>query len=155
MVFFFACIWCVILSAIDFRHRRLPDVLTLPGAVVINLWALFADPIWILGGLGWAALYLLTAVVMGGIGGGDIKFALGLGTVAATGGMRGWVIAVVGASALTLLFAVLVGVFVRTTRGESTQVRDRRLPHGPGMALATIGGFLVEIVSRHGMGWVV
>ncbi|WP_245802223.1 prepilin peptidase [Corynebacterium pacaense] len=119
--------WVLCLSLIDVRVHRLPDQLTLPGAAVAAAWALAHDPTWILGGVGWAGIYLLTGVVVGGIGGGDIKFALGLGIVAASAAPAAWVGAVVGASIVSLAGS-------RVLRGG----RGGEIPHGPGMAIATV-----------------
>ncbi|NMB23259.1 MAG: hypothetical protein GX983_07860, partial [Corynebacterium sp.] len=109
MVLFVMCVvfvvWVGVLAVGDLRTRRLPDVLTLPGALVITGWAVVVEPWLLLGGVGWFLLYLVTAGVVGGIGGGDIKFALGLGTVAAVGSVEGWVLAVVGSSLLTLMLS--------------------------------------------------
>ena len=124
-------VWVASLMAWDVRTRRLPDYLTLPGAVLIGGWALAVDPWLLAGGIGWFLLYLVTAGVMGGIGGGEIKFALGLGTVAALGGAAGWLSAVVGASLITL---VLAGLVMWRGTGNSTVLQ---VPHGPGMGLAT------------------
>lgn len=127
--------WVVGLVAWDLRAMRLPDFLTLPGAVVIGVWALAVDPWLLLGGLGWFLLYLVSAGVTGGIGGGDIKFALGLGTVVATGGVATWMLAVAGSSLITLTISGLVaGIYAG---GSGAKIRDRRIPHGPGMGIAS------------------
>lgn len=70
MGIYLVALWCAVLAVIDIKYRRLPDVLTLPGALLINLWALTIYPQWMLGGLFWAGIYFLTAVLVGGIGGG-------------------------------------------------------------------------------------
>lgn len=128
-------LWLGLLVGWDIRTRRLPDQLTLPGAGVIAVWAVVVDPWLLIGGLGWFFLYLLTAGVVGGIGGGDIKFALGLGTVAALGGVESWMIAVAGASLVTLTVTLLATGVSRNLAGGT--VLGWRVPHGPGMALAT------------------
>lgn len=137
MVLFILCavfvVWVGVLAVWDLRTRRLPDALTLPGALMITGWAVVVDPWLLLGGAGWFLLYLITAGVVGGIGGGDIKFALGLGTVAATGSVEGWLLAVVGSSLLTLLLAGVTLSGLVAGGGDRTM----RVPHGPGMGLAT------------------
>lgn len=137
MVLFILCVvfvvWVGVLAVWDLRTRRLPDVLTLPGALVIAGWAVVVEPVLLLGGLGWFLLYLVTAGVVGGIGGGDIKFALGLGTVAALGSVEGWVLAVAGSSLFTLLLSGAVTSGLVAGGGD----RTGRVPHGPGMGLAT------------------
>ncbi len=136
-------VWVGILVMWDIRSRRLPDILTLPGAGVIGIWALIIDPWLLLGGVGWFVLYLSTAGVMGGIGGGDIKFALGLGTVAAAGGVGAWMAAVVGASMVTLVISALLMMFHRPGGAVG-----RGIPHGPGMALGTC----IAVVATGGIG---
>lgn len=133
--------WVAFLVAWDICTRKLPDHLTLPGAGLIGIWALMVEPWFLLGGVGWFLLYLLSAVVTGGLGGGDIKFALGLGTVAAAGGVQSWLFAVLGASLLTLLLAVVSAIFRRCLR--TAQPGDGRVPHGPGMGFATCGALML------------
>jgi leader peptidase (prepilin peptidase)/N-methyltransferase len=118
--FVLAC-FGVVLAAIDLRHQRLPDVLTLPlGAVLLLLQ---------FHGLGAA---LLSAVIFGGahlavrrlrpawMGGGDVKLAFGLG---APLGLSMLLPAAILSSAVTVLLAALR--------------RTRRVPHGPGLLAAT------------------
>lgn len=137
MVLFVMCVvfvvWVGVLAVGDLRTRRLPDVLTLPGGLVITGWAVVVEPWLLLGGVGWFLLYLVTAGVVGGIGGGDIKFALGLGTVAAVGSVEGWVLAVVGSSLLTLMLSGVMTSGLVAGGGD----RTGQVPHGPGMGLAT------------------
>jgi leader peptidase (prepilin peptidase)/N-methyltransferase len=119
----FALLWMGLLSAYDIRERRLPNVLTLPGAAAILL----------IGGLpalaGAAALtglYLLVHLVAPtGMGAGDVKLAIGLGGLAGCCGVQVWFLAALAAPLLTALCAVLSGV--------------RAVPHGPSMCLATAG----------------
>ena len=124
-------VWAGALCAVDLRHRRLPDRLTLPAALGAGLGAASLQPALLLGGLGWAGLYVLVGLREGGIGGGDIKLALSLGiVVAAAGGVSAWFGAVLGASLLT----VLVGV---VTRSPS-------LPHGPAMIVAAAASVVLS-----------
>nr|WP_230622945.1 MULTISPECIES: A24 family peptidase [Corynebacterium] len=118
------------MAVIDIKCRRLPDVLTLPGALLINLWALTTHPQWMLGGLFWAGIYFLTAVLVGGIGGGDIKLALGLGTAVAALGMQALMVAIVGSS----LISVLLGGIFAAVKGVK---RPKFIPHGPSMVIAS------------------
>lgn len=134
-------VWVAFLVSWDICTRRLPDHLTLPGAGIIGLWAVVVEPWFLMGGMGWFLLYLVSAGVVRGIGGGDIKFALGLGTVAATGGVKAWMMAVVGASLFTIALAgVLAVVYSHPRMGVRV---DRRVPHGPGMAIATCCALVV------------
>ncbi|BAU95973.1 signal peptidase [Corynebacterium suranareeae] len=135
MGIFVVATWCVVLSAIDLKIRRLPDALTLPGAALINLWALFVSPSWIMGGVMWAGVYLLTAVMLGGIGGGDIKFALGLGTAVASVGFDALLVAIVGSS----LISVLLCGILATVKGVKYA---KIIPHGPSMVIASACSFV-------------
>lgn len=130
MGIYLVALWCAVLAVIDIKHRRLPDVLTLPGALLINLWALATHPQWMLGGLFWAGIYFLTAVLVGGIGGGDIKFALGLGTAVAVLGMQALMVAIVGSS----LISVLLGGIFAVAKGVKM---PKFIPHGPSMVIAS------------------
>ncbi|MFP7365670.1 prepilin peptidase [Corynebacterium callunae] len=136
MTLFLFALWCAVLSFYDLRWRRLPNFLTLPGAAVINVTAAVQDPLWIAGGLVWAGLYFITALVVGGIGGGDIKFALGLGTVVASAGLGALMLAIVGSSLLSVLLGGMVRVYSR-------HPGRLYIPHGPSMALASTCAFIV------------
>lgn len=111
----------VVLAAIDLRHHRLPDALTLPLYPVLAVAEFHR--------LGAAAL---TALVFGGahlavrrwrpglMGGGDVKLAGSLGAVLP---LPMLLPAAMLSSAVTLAIAA-----VR---------RTRRVPHGPGLLAAT------------------
>ncbi|MGX1737700.1 prepilin peptidase [Corynebacterium flavescens] len=134
-----AC-WATALCWWDMRHRRLPDVLTIPAGAASLFLIFFAPhlvahllphhlPVWhAFLGLMWPALYVALAITRGGIGGGDIKLALPLGIAcAACGGM----LAVLGAMVAAALWTLIHAVFLRA-RGS------RRPPaHGPGMLLGS------------------
>ncbi|MGE2728079.1 A24 family peptidase [Mycolicibacterium vaccae] len=121
--------WLITLSAFDFRQRRLPNWLTLPGAAVILVGAL-------LGGhgpgaaLGAGALFGVYATVHlaapSAMGAGDVKLALGLGGLTGAFGAEVWVLAALGASTLT----VLAGLWRFARR------RDLVIAHGPPMCAA-------------------
>ncbi|GAB2498649.1 Type IV leader peptidase family protein [Corynebacterium atrinae] len=111
--------WAVALSLIDVRVLRLPNHLTVPAACGAVVGAIGTDPLLLVGGLAWALLY----VVLGGFGGGDVKLAVSLGILAASGGAVAWFGAVIGASLLTVAHGLVVG--------------QRSLPHGPAMIVAT------------------
>ncbi|MEZ0353158.1 A24 family peptidase [Mycobacterium sp. pR1184] len=121
-------VWLLVLSCYDFRHRRLPNVLTLPGAAVILIGAFCAGR-----GLGAAAgaaalagLYLVVHLTApAGMGAGDMKLAIGLGGLAGCFGVAVWFLAALSAPLLTVLLALL-------RRGGA-------VPHGPSMCLATAG----------------
>lgn len=124
-------VWAAALSVIDVRERRLPNALTLPGAVVILAAAMF-------GGRGLAALigaaalggvYLLIHLVAPvGLGAGDVKLAVGLGALTGALGAPVWLLAALGAPILT----AIVGTLAAALR------RGRAVPHGPSMCLASL-----------------
>lgn len=116
--------WLVALSVIDLRCRRLPNLLTLPGAAVILAVSTFdgSGVQAVLGAVLLAAIYLV-GFLLGGMGAGDVKLALGLGAVTGALGVGVWVLAAVLAPVLTVVFAVAA--------------RTRVLAHGPSMCLAT------------------
>lgn len=106
-------VWCVALSVIDIRTGRLPDVLTLPGAAVVPMFAASTGRATaaIAGALLLAVPYLLTHLIApAACGAGDVKLALGTGAAAACGGPSCWVWAAIGAPALTA--AAGIGVLV-------------------------------------------
>ncbi|WP_282786314.1 prepilin peptidase, partial [Nocardia sp. CC201C] len=74
--------WCAALGAADLRRRRLPNLLTLPGAAVVLGYA-WLDGRWavaLVGALLLAVPYLLIHLTMpSALGAGDVKLALGLG----------------------------------------------------------------------------
>ena len=124
--------WLVVLSCYDIRARRLPNVLTLPGAGVILLAACFAGRG--LPALGGAAaltgVYLLVHLAApAAMGAGDVKLAIGLGALAGCFGVAVWFLAALAAPLLTALLAL----GTRAGAGAST------LPHGPSMCVATAG----------------
>ncbi|OBH17761.1 peptidase A24 [Mycobacterium sp. E1715] len=118
--------WLLLLSGCDVRERRLPNVLTLPGAGVILLTAAVAGRGWaaLAGATALTAIYLLVhSLAPAGMGAGDVKLAIGLGALAGCFGVGTWFLAALAAPLLTTLFAVLCGA--------------RAVPHGPSMCLAT------------------
>ncbi|MEX0580166.1 MAG: A24 family peptidase [Mycobacterium sp.] len=123
--------WAAALVVMDLRHRRLPNLLTLPGAVAILAGAgaagLGASAL--LGGLALSGLYLLVHLAdPGGLGAGDVKLALALGALTGAFGFPVWVIGAVGAPVLT---AVAGGFAVLRRRGTL-------VPHGPSMCIASL-----------------
>lgn len=118
--------WFVGLSWYDVRQRRLPNWLTVPGAIAIlagatavghgapaaagaaSLFAVYLVP------------HLMTPTAMGA---GDVKLAAGIGALTGSFGIDVWAVAAVGAPLVTALIAV----FARIGRSGST------VPHGPSM----------------------
>jgi leader peptidase (prepilin peptidase)/N-methyltransferase len=75
-------IWAAVLSGVDMRERRLPNVLTLNGAVLILAGAAVCGrgvPA-VLGAAALGGLYLAVHLCApAALGGGDVKLALALG----------------------------------------------------------------------------
>jgi leader peptidase (prepilin peptidase)/N-methyltransferase len=117
----------VLLSVVDFRHRRLPDSLTLPAYPLVGgvLAVGGADLARALGGcLAYFGLHLAAhRLAPASMGGGDVKLSGALGAVL---GSVSWVALPVG--------AVLASVV--TLAVSSGKPRDGP-PHGPGLAGAT------------------
>ena len=123
--------WLTVLSCYDIRERRLPNVLTLPGAGVILLAAGCAGrglPA-LTGAAVLTGIYLLVHLVApAAMGAGDVKLAIGVGGLAGCFGVGVWFLAALAAPLLTALWGVVV-----ILRGVRT------VPHGPSMCLATAG----------------
>ncbi|OBK44485.1 A24 family peptidase [Mycobacterium sp. 1081908.1] len=123
--------WLVLLSACDIRRRRLPNLLTLPGAGVILLAAAVTGrglPA-LAGAAALTAAYLLVHLAEpAAMGAGDVKLATGLGGLAGWFGPDVWFLAALTAPLLTALAGA-----VAWCRGART------VPHGPSMCLATAG----------------
>lgn len=130
--------WLVTLSAYDITRRRLPNVLTLPGAVVVLAVAGLTGR----GGpaaLGAAALFAVYAAVHliapAGLGAGDVKLALGVGGLSGAHGADVWLLAALGAPLLTAGWAVAAVL----TRRAGT------VPHGPSMCAATAAAVALAV----------
>ncbi|WP_343599920.1 A24 family peptidase [Mycobacterium sp.] len=124
-----AVLWLVALSGYDVRQRRLPNWLTLPGAVAVVFVAAVSGrgPAAVLGAAALGGLYLVVHLVApAGMGAGDVKLALGLGALTGRFGVDVWFLAAFAAPLLTGLL------------GGAARLRGVRLvPHGPSMCLAS------------------
>lgn len=128
-----AVAWLAALTVSDVRQRRLPNALTLPGALAVLVVAALAGrgTSALLGGVALAALYLLVHLIApAAMGAGDVKLALGVGALTGAFGSDAWVIAAVGAPVLTALWGLLV---LRPGRNLARVT----VPHGPSMCVAT------------------
>jgi leader peptidase (prepilin peptidase) / N-methyltransferase len=121
--------WLAALSVYDIRERRLPNLLTLPGALVIlGVAAAAGRGLPALLGAGalfavYLAVHLLTPAAMGA---GDVKLAIGVGALTGSFGVDVWALAALTAPLLTASWAVVVLL----RHSEST------VPHGPSMCVA-------------------
>ncbi|MFV9636334.1 prepilin peptidase [Mycobacterium neumannii] len=121
--------WLVALSVFDVTARRLPNWLTLPGALVIVAVAFVTGR----GGaalIGASALFLVYLTVHllapAAMGAGDVKLAIGLGALTGSFGVDVWALSALTAPLVTATWAVAAVM----CRREST------VPHGLSMCLA-------------------
>lgn len=130
--------WALALSAFDIRARRLPNVLTLPGAAVVVAVAAGTGhgAAAVAGALSLAALYLAVHLAApAALGAGDVKLALGCGALTGAFGADVWVLAALGAPLLTAVLGLLVVV-----RGGAT------VPHGPSMCAASLAAATLALI---------
>lgn len=123
-----ASAWLITLSVFDIRHRRLPDRLTLPGAVAVLAGAALCGhgAGAVLGAVVLFAVYAVVHLVApAAMGAGDAKLAIGVGALTGAFGPDVWVLAALGAPLLTAVPASVVML-----RG------GRTVPHGPAMCLS-------------------
>jgi leader peptidase (prepilin peptidase)/N-methyltransferase len=136
-----ALAWLTALTVYDIRQRRLPNLLTLPGAVLVLVGATLAGrgTAAVLGGLLLAAVYLLVHLISpAAMGAGDVKLAVGVGALTGAFGPDAWVVAAVGAPLLTAVW----GLVALRRRGERVRVT---VPHGPSMCMATAAAVAMVI----------
>ena len=131
-------VWLAVLSGYDIRQRRLPNLLTLPGAGVILLTATLAGrglPA-LAGAAALAGTYLLVHLVApAAMGAGDVKLAIGLGGLAGCFGAGVWFLAALAAPLLTAAWGV-VGLLHGV----------RAVPHGPSISLATAAAVSLAVL---------
>jgi leader peptidase (prepilin peptidase)/N-methyltransferase len=140
-------LFAVPLAFIDAAVRRLPDVLTglaLAGTTLLLLVQAAVSGHWpplgraVAGGAALAGFYLLLALVSpSGMGMGDVKAAVGLGTMLA---WAGWASLIAGGFAGFLLAAVYGAALLVSGRGT----RKQQFPLGPFMIA---GAFLVILAG--------
>lgn len=132
-----AVCWMVGLTVIDLREHRLPNSVTLPGAVLVTAGAAMCGrgPAAVLGALALAGAYLILHLASpAAMGAGDVKLSLGLGGLTAAFGVDAWLLAALGAPVLTVLGGLLG--------------RRRVLAHGPSMCAATVAAVAVSVSAR-------
>ena len=150
----FVLAWLTALSVYDIRERRLPNWLTMPGAVVILAVAAAAGrgmPA-LLGAVGLAGLYLVVHLLApAAMGAGDVKLAAGVGALTGAFGFDVWALAAVAAPLLTAAWA-LVTVIRRSRSGGTplaswgpTRLRGT-VPHGPSMCLTTLAAVALVVL---------
>jgi len=136
-----ACVlvWLMALCFYDIRERRLPNWLTMPGAVVVLAAAATHGrglPA-ILGALALFAVYVVVYLLSpAAMGAGDVKLAVGIGALTGAFGDNVWMIAALGAPVLTAGWAV---VALLRRSGQT-------VPHGPSMCLAAVIATALAVV---------
>lgn len=124
-------VWVAALCCYDVRQRRLPNWLTLPGAVAVLAFAALTGrgPPALAGAAALGGLYLAVHLVApSAMGAGDVKLAFGVGAIAGYFGVDVWLLAALGAPLLTAAWALI----------ELGRRGTRTVPHGPAMCLATV-----------------
>lgn len=129
--------WLTALSLYDIRERRLPNWLTVPGALVILAVAATVGrggPA-LLGAVGLGGLYLVVHLFApSAMGAGDVKLAAGVGGLTGAFGVDVWALAAIAAPLLTAVWALVIH------RSDTT------VPHGPSMCLATMAAAMLAIL---------
>jgi leader peptidase (prepilin peptidase)/N-methyltransferase len=149
-------VWCAALSISDIRSRRLPNLLTVPGAVTVLGYAALTGhfPAAARGAALLATPYLLIHLTRPAVlGAGDVKLAVGLGAAAGLGGGPVWVWSAVAAPVCTAIAGVgaLLGsragrrIYGGRYRGAGPRAPAPEdlgptIPHGPSMCAATLLG---------------
>lgn len=136
----------VLLTVVDLRVRRLPDILTLPSAAatlaLLGLVSLVPEHTghWSSAALGALALgagyYLLWRINPGGMGFGDVKLALLAGAVL---GWYGWGTVLLGTLTGFVLGALYGWTLVLLRRAD----RKTAIPFGPFLIAGVYAGLLI------------
>ncbi|MGV0871193.1 prepilin peptidase [Mycolicibacterium sp. XJ879] len=131
--------WLAALCIFDITERRLPNWLTVPGAVAILTGATLAGrglPA-ATGAVTLFALYLTVHLLAPtATGAGDVKLATGVGALTGAFGVDVWALAALGAPLLTAGLAIVTAVRC----GETT------VPHGPSMCLAAAAAVSLAVL---------
>lgn len=123
MTLFCIAVWLGRITATDLRHRRIPDVLVLPGVVGVAVSAA-ASPV-VGASAVVAALPYLIGFVGRQIGGGDVKLALVVGGLLADCWSAVLVVCVAA------IMSLIAGVASAPSHGH------RATAHAPAMVVAT------------------
>lgn len=131
--------WLAALSVFDIRERRLPNWLTMPGALLVLTAAATAGRgLPALAGAAalfgiYLAVHLLAPATMGA---GDVKLAVGVGALTGAFGIDVWVLAALGAPLVTGAWGI-AAVMNR---------RENAVPHGFSMCLAAAAAISLVII---------
>ena len=124
-----ALTWLTVLAVYDVRQRRLPNALTLPGAVAVLTVATLAGrgPAALLGAAALTAIYLVVHLISpAAMGAGDVKLAVGIGALTGAYGVDAWILAAITAPMVTALWGIV---------GRRW---GRAVPHGPAMCVSAV-----------------
>ena len=130
----------LVLALIDLEHRRVPNVIVLPATAALGLWVVVLSAVrgrWSIAGwaIGCAAagflLFLLIALVSGGMGMGDVKLAAYIGLYAGAFGWEVFVLAVFAAFFLGGIAGVVLLVLRRRGRKDA-------IPFAPALAAGAL-----------------
>jgi len=132
------CPVLVLLTAIDIRHRLLPNAIVLPAAVVIAAIIAVAEPHKLVEhlvvGVGTGAAFLVAALISpGGLGLGDVKLALLIGV--ALGAQTLLALLITSAAVLVLALVLLAW--------EGRAGLKRTIPFGPLLALGAVAAYFL------------
>lgn len=158
--------WAGALSVFDLIWRRLPNALTIGGAVVVLAGAACCGrgvPA-LLGAMALGGLYLAVHLAdPAALGGGDVKLAFALGGLTGALGLPVWILAALGAPLLTAAAGALV-LAARLVRRRAARALLPRcsmtlprcsmmlprcsmmLPHGPSMCVASLAAAALAVV---------
>jgi leader peptidase (prepilin peptidase) / N-methyltransferase len=120
-------------ALIDYDHKIIPNIITLPGIIIglgLSLWALPITPVASLLGIlvGGVFFYLIALVSKGSMGGGDIKL------IAMIGAFLGW-----QGAFFTILSGALLGSLVGVTLMVlGKKGRKDKVPFGPFLSIGAI-----------------
>jgi leader peptidase (prepilin peptidase)/N-methyltransferase len=131
--------WLAALTIYDIRERRLPNWLTLPGALVILAMAAAAGRgvFALVGAIALTGLYLVVHLIAPtAMGAGDVKLATGIGALTGAFGFEVWALAALAAPLLTGVWALVAVI----GRSGST------VPHGPSMCLSAVAATALTVL---------
>lgn len=131
--------WLMALSAFDIRQRRLPNWLTLPGALAILIFALVVGRglVAVTGALVLFAVYLAVHLLAPtAMGAGDVKLAIGIGALTGSFGVDAWTLSALGAPLVTGAWAV----------GAMLCRSNNPVPHGLSMCLAAAAATALVVI---------
>ncbi len=134
----------VAVALIDARYMIIPNAIVLPGAVVLLGLSVALDPAhwwhYLAGGVGAAAFLLIVAVIWpGGMGMGDVKLSLMMGS------------ALGGAVIVALFSAFLVGGAAGVGLiASGRKTRKDKIPFGPFLA---VGGVVGALAGTYVLNW--